>query len=57
MLNVKLSDKPCVFCGAKTDTAVVKSKEHDFQGVVCGKHLFDVLRKWAHATTDAKAGA
>jgi hypothetical protein len=49
MVSVKLSDKMCVFCGAKENTALAKSKEHDFQGVVCGKHLFELLRKWEHS--------
>ena len=46
MLTVKLSKNPCVFCGKLEDTALAKSKEHDFSGVVCSKHLFDLLRKW-----------
>ncbi len=53
MLTVKLSDKPCVFCGAKTDTAVAKSKEQAFQGVVCAKHLFEILKKWEKEESSA----
>jgi hypothetical protein len=54
MLTVKLSDRPCVFCGAKTDTAVAKSKEHDFQAVICGRHLFEILKKWEQSDREVK---
>jgi hypothetical protein len=46
MYSVKLSDKTCLFCGKSGDTAVVKSKEHDAQVVVCSDHLFALLKKW-----------
>ena len=45
MMTVKLSDKSCLFCG-KNPTVQVKAKDHDFQGVVCGDHLFAILKKW-----------
>jgi hypothetical protein len=54
MVNVKLSDKPCVFCGAKENTALAKSKGQDFQAVVCGKHLFEILRKWEHSDSQGQ---
>ena len=47
MLNVKMSEKPCVFCGSKEETVAAKSKEQDFQGVVCTKHMMALLRRWA----------
>ncbi len=46
MLTVKLSTSPCVFCGTLEDTALAKEKDHDFSGVVCAQHLFELLRKW-----------
>lgn len=52
MVNVKLSDKPCVFCGAREEAVSAKNKEQDFQGVVCLKHLHALMKKWEgrHAT-------
>ena len=47
MLTIKLSDKPCLFCGAKENTVVAKSKENGFQGTVCGKHVFELLKRWS----------
>ena len=49
MLNVKLSEKGCVFCGKKDETVAAKSKEHDFQGVVCTTHMMALLKRWAKA--------
>jgi len=46
MVQVKLSDKPCLFCSKAAQTVSVKAKEHDFQGSVCGEHLFNLLKKW-----------
>lgn len=55
MLNVKLSDKPCVFCG-KTGAAVhAKSKEHDFQGVVCTDHMLALMKRWEKEVSNAPA--
>jgi phosphoribosyl-dephospho-CoA transferase len=46
MMTVKLSAKPCLFCGKSAGTLQAKSKEHDFQGVVCGDHMMALLKKW-----------
>ncbi len=46
MLQVKLSDKPCLFCGKTGQTVAASEKEHDFKGVVCGDHMFALLKKW-----------
>jgi len=53
MLNVKLTDKPCLFCGVREDTVFAKCKEHEFTGVVCPKHMIALLKKWE--TSEAKA--
>lgn len=46
MLQVKLSDRACLFCNKTGQTVQAKSKEHDFQGVVCPEHMIAVLKKW-----------
>lgn len=46
MLQVKLSDKPCLFCSKKETTVEAKSKEQSFLGVVCPEHLIGLLKKW-----------
>ena len=46
MLNVKLSTKACVFCGKNGSTVHAKSKDHDFQGVVCTEHMIALLKRW-----------
>ncbi|MFO0818458.1 MAG: hypothetical protein U1A77_10990 [Pirellulales bacterium] len=56
MLSVKLSDKPCLFCGAKDDTIFTKSKEQDFSGNVCSKHLIGLLKRWEEAPVAGKEG-
>jgi hypothetical protein len=58
MLQVKLSDKPCLFCSKKESTLEAKSKEHSFLGIVCPEHLIAILKKWEKKeTTDAPAVA
>ena len=59
MLNVKMSEKPCVFCGSKEETVAAKSKEQDFQGVVCLKHMHALMKKWeaSHATAKSATGS
>ena len=59
MLNVKVSEKPCVFCGTKDETVFAKSKEHDFQGVACLKHLYALMKKWEanHAAPKSAASS
>ena len=52
---VSLSDKACVFCGEKTDTLAVKSKQHDFQANVCPKHLLQMMKKWEGQNPPAEA--
>ncbi len=54
MLQVKLSDKGCLFCGKTTATVQAKSKEHDFQGVVCPEHMIAVLKKFEQADANGK---
>jgi hypothetical protein len=56
MLTVKLADRPCLFCGAKDDTVLAKSKEEDFQGVVCPKHMIALLKKWEGPNVTAHSG-
>lgn len=46
MLTVKLAEKPCLFCGAKEETVMAKSKEHEFTGIVCPKHMIALMKKW-----------
>lgn len=46
MMTVKLSNKPCLFCAKSGATVQAKSKEHDFQGVVCPEHMMTLLKKW-----------
>lgn len=46
MLQVKLSEKPCLFCGKLGQSLQAKSKEHDFQGIICPEHLIIILKKW-----------
>ena len=46
MLNVKLSTKACVFCGKNGSAVQAKSKEHDFQGIVCTEHMIALLKRW-----------
>ena len=46
MMTVKLSDKPCLFCGKSSSTVQAKSKEQDFQGIVCSEHMIALLKKW-----------
>jgi|HubBroStandDraft_1064217.scaffolds.fasta_scaffold5779482_1 hypothetical protein len=53
MLTVKLSDKGCLFC-SKTPTVQAKSKEHDFQGVVCPEHMIALLKKWEQIDANGK---
>lgn len=55
MLQVKLSDKACLFCGKNGQTVHAKSKEHDFQGVVCAEHLIAILKKWEKEESHAQA--
>jgi hypothetical protein len=57
MVNVKLSEKPCVFCGAKEETVSAKSKDQDFQGVVCLKHLHALMKKWEGRNAPAQSGS
>jgi hypothetical protein len=46
MMTVKLSDKPCLLCGKTVTNVLAKSKEQDFQGVVCPEHMIALLKKW-----------
>jgi hypothetical protein len=41
--TVTLSEKPCFFCKGTEKTLLVKLKDGTFQGVVCDKHLWQVL--------------
>ena len=56
MLTVKLSDKPCLLCGVKEDTVSAKSKEQDFQGVVCPKHMLALMKKWEGQNVAPESG-
>jgi len=55
MLNVKLSDKPCLFCSKNGSTVQAKSKEHEFFGIVCPDHLIALLKKWEKEDADSKS--
>ena len=55
-VTVKLSDKQCLFCSAKEDTLLIKSKEEDFQGVVCTKHQIALLKKWEGQNVPGQSG-
>ena len=46
MMTVKLSNKPCLFCGKAGATVQAKAKDHDFQGVVCSEHMIALMKKW-----------
>ncbi len=45
MVQIKLSEKQCLFC-AKQETVVVKAPKEDFQAPVCMEHLRPLLQKW-----------
>jgi hypothetical protein len=45
MVQIKLSEKQCLFC-TKTETVVVKAHKEDFQAPVCMEHLRPLLQKW-----------
>jgi hypothetical protein len=45
MVQIKLSEKPCLFC-SKTETVVVKAPKENFQAPVCMEHLRPLLQKW-----------
>ena len=45
MVQIKLSEKQCLFC-TKKETVVVKAPKEDFQAPVCMEHLRPLLQKW-----------
>ncbi len=57
MMQVKLSEKPCVFCGKTGPTVSAREKDKDFQGTVCGDHLFALLKKWEKEEASVPATA
>lgn len=45
MLTLKPSDKPCFLCGSTEDTGEVRMKDRSFQGILCKRHVFEVMSK------------